>query len=140
MIRADCLHAVLPFVVSPTALAAAQGGGSANVSMRVWRVDNLGPEARCIQCHQGRESTVSMNTMLAASGLADDAVATGSVPSGQTGAAGKLSFRNVHYLAAGATLYGRMAEGGYQYAGKIYNGKLELKVASASNLHVIEAE
>ena len=89
------------------------------------RIDGLGNEARCMQCHQGRESGVSMDTMIAMSGLADDAIATGSVPSGQPGTVDKLSFKNVHYLAAAATLYGREAHGGYQYEGKLYNGLLE---------------
>jgi hypothetical protein len=86
-------------------------------------VVDLGPEARCLQCHQGRESTTSMNTMIALSALADDAVATGSVPSGQPGAPDKLSFKNVHYFSAGATLYGNLAQGAYQYAGKVYPDK-----------------
>ena len=89
------------------------------------RIDNLGPEARCMQCHQGRESTVSMDTMINTSALADDAVCTGPVPSGQAGAVDKLSFKNVHYFAAAATLYGREVRVGYQYSGKDYNGRLE---------------
>ncbi len=36
------LRLLLPFTVSSTALDAVKGGGSANVSMRVWRADNLG--------------------------------------------------------------------------------------------------
>jgi beta-glucanase (GH16 family) len=36
------LRLLLPFTVSRTALDAVKGGGSANVGMRVWRVDNLG--------------------------------------------------------------------------------------------------
>ena len=32
-------------------------------------------------------------------------------------------FRNIHYLAAAATLYGKEAKGGYQYAGKMYDAK-----------------
>ncbi len=89
------------------------------------RLDNLGPEATCMQCHQGRESSVSMEDMITLSALGDDEVCTGSVPSGQAGAAGKLSFKNVHYFAAAATLYGREVRAGYQYAGKLYNGRLE---------------
>ena len=89
------------------------------------RVDALGDESRCMQCHQGRESGVSMDTMITMSGLGEDAIATGSVPSGQPGATDRLSFRNVHYLAAAATLYGREAQGGYQYEGKLYNGRVQ---------------
>jgi hypothetical protein len=76
------------------------------------RIDNLGSEARCLQCHQGRESTVSVDAAIATAAVGDDAEMAGQ------------SFLNVHYLAAGATFYGREAEGGYQYAGKEYNGKL----------------
>src|SRR3954447_3893569 len=36
------LRLFLPFTVSQTMLDAVGGGGSANVSMRVWRADNLG--------------------------------------------------------------------------------------------------
>jgi hypothetical protein len=77
------------------------------------RVSNLGPEARCMECHQGRESTVSVDALIAASAAADDVV----MPAAQD------KFLNVHYFAAGATLYGRDAAGAYQYAGKVYNGK-----------------
>ncbi len=72
-------------------------------------ITNLGPEARCMQCHQGRESTVSVNAALDAAGVGDDTVSP------------DLGFINVHYLAAGATKYGAMAEGGYQYEGKSYD-------------------
>ncbi len=72
-------------------------------------VTGLGREARCMLCHQGRESTVSVNTAIGAS-LDDDVVAT-------------LSFKNVHYFSAGATLMGREAGGGYEFTGKWYDGK-----------------
>lgn len=68
--------------------------------------DNL-----CLNCHQGRESTVSVNRAIA--GLEPD------TPSD------KLTFRNIHYFAAGATLFGSEAQGVYQYAGKEYVGKFE---------------
>jgi hypothetical protein len=69
------------------------------------------PANLCLECHQGRESTVSVNKAIAGSGAGDDDVSD------------KLSFRNVHYLAAGATLFGSEAEGAYQYDGKEYNGR-----------------
>jgi hypothetical protein len=71
-------------------------------------VTGLGPEARCMTCHQGRESTVSVNKAL--QGKPDDAVD------------GKLHFINIHYRAAGATRYGTQVKGGYEYAGKTYAG------------------
>ncbi len=74
-------------------------------------VDRLGGEARCMTCHQGRESTDSVNKAVA--GLDDDAVSE------------KLQFINVHYAIAGATLMGDVARGAYQYPGKTYAGRLE---------------
>jgi hypothetical protein len=64
----------------------------------------------CINCHQGRESTVSVNAAIA--GLEPDAVAA------------SLRFLNPHYFAAGATLFGTEAKGAYEYEGKIYRGRL----------------
>jgi hypothetical protein len=63
----------------------------------------------CLECHQGRESTVSMNKLL--TGLEDDVVSD------------KLRFLNVHYFAAGATLFGTEAKGAYEYEGKEYVGQ-----------------
>jgi hypothetical protein len=63
----------------------------------------------CLNCHQGRESTVSVNRVIA--GLDPD------TPSEDVG------FRNVHYFAAGATLFGGQAQGAYQYEGQEYVGR-----------------
>ncbi len=71
-------------------------------------IEDLGAEARCMTCHQGRESTVSMNKAIG--DLVDDTVS------------GDLRFRNIHYRAAGATRYGTQAKGGYEYDGKTYVG------------------
>ena len=65
----------------------------------------------CISCHQGRESTVSLNAAIKASGAGDDDVSD------------KLSFKNPHYFAAGATLFGTEAKGAYEYAGQTYLGR-----------------
>jgi hypothetical protein len=64
----------------------------------------------CLQCHQGRESTVSVNAAITRAGVGDDEVSDA------------LSFRNPHYFAAGATLFGNDAQGAYQFDGKEYNG------------------
>ena len=48
----------------------------------------------CLNCHQGRTSKVQI----------DEAIA-----------ADNLRFLNIHYLAAGATLMGNLAQGGYEY-------------------------
>ncbi|MGE5225041.1 MAG: cytochrome c3 family protein [Omnitrophica WOR_2 bacterium] len=65
----------------------------------------------CISCHQGRESTVSVNSAIQKSGAKDDEISD------------KLSFRNPHYFAAGATLFGTEAKGAYEYADQKYNGR-----------------
>ncbi len=75
------------------------------------KVEHLDANARCMTCHQGRELTVSVNKAIA--GVPDDQV----MP--------KQGFINVHYFAAGATLYGHIAQGGYEYPGKSYAGLLK---------------
>ncbi|MFQ6035746.1 MAG: cytochrome c3 family protein [Sedimentisphaerales bacterium] len=73
-------------------------------------VTGLGDEARCMQCHQGRESSVSVDAKIADANVPDDDTVSS-----------KLSFRNIHYYAAAATQFGGMTMGGYQYAGKSYD-------------------
>jgi hypothetical protein len=65
----------------------------------------------CLQCHQGRESTASVNSDIG--DAADDEIAEG------------LGFANIHYFAAGATLFGDEVQGAYQYEGKDYAGRNE---------------
>lgn len=68
------------------------------------------PEANlCLNCHQGRESTASVNRAVAGIGL--DEVSD------------KISFRNVHYFAAGASIFGTEAKGAYEFDGKEYAGQ-----------------
>ncbi|MBN2385846.1 MAG: cytochrome c3 family protein [Anaerolineales bacterium] len=74
-------------------------------------VTGLGPEARCMVCHQGRESGGSVAE--ATAGMAPDTVSA------------DLSFLNIHYFAAAATLYGGQARGGYQYEGMSYDSRYE---------------
>lgn len=71
---------------------------------------DLGDESRCMECHQGRESTVSVNAAIEDAGVEDDAVSE------------NLGFKNIHYYAAAATKYGTLAKGGYEYEGKSYDG------------------
>ena len=66
----------------------------------------------CIECHQGRESTASVNNA---------SLARGGRRSGDS--RNPLCFRNVHYFAAGATLFGDEAKGAYQYDGQTYVGR-----------------
>ena len=65
----------------------------------------------CMTCHQGRESTASVNKAI--EGGAPDAPNP------------KLAFVHVHYFPAGAVLYGTVARVGYEYAGKTYAGRFE---------------
>jgi hypothetical protein len=63
----------------------------------------------CLECHQGRESTVSVNRYLTPFTGADVVSST-------------IGFKNVHYFAAGATLFGTQAKGAYEYDGQTYVG------------------
>jgi hypothetical protein len=61
-----------------------------------------------MECHQGRQSTVSIDKAI---GDAEaDTVVDG------------LTFKNPHYFAAGATLWGTEAQGAYEYDGQTYLG------------------
>jgi hypothetical protein len=73
-------------------------------------IERDAPDARCMLCHQGRQSTPQVNKTLAKVGAAADAVSP------------KLKFLNVHDRAAAATRFGTEAKGGYEYAGKKYAG------------------
>lgn len=71
----------------------------------------LGAESRCMECHQGRESKVSVDKVIAdAAAETDDTISD------------KLRFRNIHYFPAAATKYGTLAKGGYEYDGNTYDG------------------
>ena len=79
-------------------------------------ITGLGDEARCMTCHQGRASTVSVNQGFADAGLGegdDDTVSE------------DVGFSNIHYFAAAATQYGTAAMGGYEYDGKAYDAKFD---------------
>lgn len=69
------------------------------------------PANLCINCHQGRDSNAGVQSLIASAGVGDDEVSD------------TLRFRNPHYFAAGATMFGSEAEGGYQYEGMEYTGR-----------------
>ena len=75
-------------------------------------IKDLGPEAVCMQCHQGRESKKSVDEAIKKVAVADEDTVSKDLP-----------FTNIHYLAAAATLYGMQAKGGYEYDGKPYDVK-----------------
>jgi len=72
-------------------------------------ITGLGGEARCMECHQGRQSKVSVDQAIADAGVDADTVSD------------QLSFLNIHYYAAAATKYGTLAKGGYEYDGNSYD-------------------
>ena len=76
-------------------------------------ITGLDASARCMECHQGRESTVSVNNSIENAGLGLDDVSA------------DLGFRNIHYLAAAASLYGSEVHGSYEYEGMAYQTKFE---------------
>jgi hypothetical protein len=62
----------------------------------------------CLNCHQGRFSSFDVDQRI--QDLPDDELSD------------SLSFLNIHYFAAGATLFGTEAKGAYEYAGQEYLG------------------
>ncbi len=73
-------------------------------------ITGLGGEARCMTCHQGRESKDSVDEAITEAGeIGDDEVSE------------KLGFENVHYYPAGATLLAGQVRGGYQYDEEVYD-------------------
>ncbi|MCX7973691.1 MAG: hypothetical protein N3B16_04235 [Candidatus Aminicenantes bacterium] len=75
-------------------------------------VKGLGPEGLCMECHQGRSSTVAVDTAIANAGAPTDDTPRSA-----------LSFLNIHYYAAAASQFGTIAKGGYQYGGKTYDAR-----------------
>lgn len=93
------------------------------------RIEDLGAEARCMTCHQGRESGASVDRAVA--GLQEDEVNA------------ELAFINIHYRAAGATLLGSLARGGYEYPDRSYASQRRHaapfdKCTSCHELHTVE--
>jgi hypothetical protein len=102
---------------------------------------DLGREAVCMECHQGRSSGATVAGAIERAAVDHDAVMEGQ------------GFINIHYYAAAATRYGSDAGGGFEYPGKTYEGffahvqdfstcqschdphALELDVASCSTCH-----
>src|SRR5512137_1039356 len=79
-------------------------------------------EALCMTCHQGRESKVSVDKQISDTFKVTDVDAV-VAPMVSNGVTTTFGFRNIHYFAAGATLYGSQAQGGYEYDGKVYDPK-----------------
>ena len=74
------------------------------------KVTGLGDESRCMVCHQGRESTVSVEKLIS------DAYGSSTPITSDDTVSSALRFINVHYFAAAGSLYGREAKVAYEYA------------------------
>ena len=73
-------------------------------------IQDLGPEALCMECHQGNSSKSDVDAHIAAAGVPDD----DTVDSG-------IEFQNIHYYAASANQFGGLVQGGYEYDGNDYD-------------------
>jgi hypothetical protein len=107
-----CHNDLAKFTLHPVVNVPFPSGKSVTFSTEKDDKGNLKPvDANvCLECHQGRQSTASLN--LKTKGLEDDKVPEK-----------PLSFSNVHYFAAGASLFGNDAQVAYQYADKEYVGR-----------------
>lgn len=74
--------------------------------------ENLGPEAMCMECHQGRASTLDVEQAIAGAAADDDDTVSPA-----------LRFINIHYYAAAANQFGTLAKGGYEYTGRSYDAR-----------------
>ena len=87
-------------------------------------IDNLGPEARCMECHQGRASMKTVDDTIAKFKVTDDDTPATPITNAD-GTTTAMSFVNAHYFTAALTLYGTEVKGGYEYAGQTYDPKLQ---------------
>lgn len=85
-------------------------------------IEGLGDSARCMVCHQGRESKASVDAQITKFAVTDVDAVVAPIKDDK-GNDVKFGFRNIHYYAAAATLYGTEVKGGYEYEGKVYDGK-----------------
>jgi hypothetical protein len=103
-----------------------------------------GDDVRCMECHQGRESKVSVDAQIERFAVTDMDAVVAPIKD-QQGNDVRFGFRNVHYYAAAATLYGGMVQGGYQYEGLVYDSKNDHVEGYASctgchNPHTLEVK
>jgi len=85
-------------------------------------ISGLGDAARCMVCHQGRESKASVDAQIEQFKVTDVDAVVAPIKNDQ-GNDVRFGFRNIHYFAAAATLYGTYVKGGYEYEGKLYDAK-----------------
>ncbi|NTV38169.1 MAG: zinc ABC transporter solute-binding protein, partial [Anaerolineales bacterium] len=80
----------------------------------------------CLECHQGRSSTPSVNKALA-----------GKDPETPDPS---IRFSNIHYFAAGATLFGTEVQGAYEFEGQTYVGQnIKHPVNKCKDCHDVHA-
>ena len=87
-------------------------------------VEGFGDASRCLVCHQGRESKASVDAQIARFKSEDPDAVVAPIKDDQ-GNDVRFGFRNIHYYAAAATLYGTEVKGGYEYDGKMYDAKFD---------------
>jgi hypothetical protein len=86
-------------------------------------ISDLGSEARCMVCHQGRSSKVQVEAQIERFSAEDPDAVVAPIKDGDRDV--RFGFINIHYYAAAATLYGTEAKGGYEYPGKLYDARFE---------------
>jgi hypothetical protein len=87
-------------------------------------VEGFGDSSRCLVCHQGRESKASVDAQIARFKVEDMDAVVAPIKDDQ-GNDVRFGFRNIHYFAAAATLYGTEVKGGYEFEGKLYDAKFD---------------
>ena len=110
--------AAMTSVKFPQTYVPEEGDDPVNVDLT-----GLGPEARCMVCHQGRASQSTVDATIARFGEDLDPDAVPAPIKNDAGDDVNLGFVNIHYYPAGATLYGTEVKGGYEYDGKTYDPK-----------------
>ncbi|MGE5374631.1 MAG: hypothetical protein ACM3XO_06195 [Bacteroidota bacterium] len=88
-------------------------------------VTGFGDASRCLVCHQGRESMASVDAQIAQFNATDAPDTVVAPIKDDQGKDVNFGFRNIHYYAAAATLYGTEVKGGYEYDGRIYDAKFQ---------------
>ena len=86
------------------------------------KITDLGPEARCMECHQGRATQKSVDDQIAKFKATDPDAVVAPITNAD-GTKTNFGFINVHYFAAALTLYGGQVNGAYQYPGQTYDYK-----------------
>jgi len=94
---------------------------------------DLGREASCMTCHQGRANGATVSQAVEEAGVGMDEIMS------------EQGFINIHYYAAAATLYGSEAAGGFEYENAYYEPRFEHvegydSCQSCHNPHTLELE